>query len=96
MPRYLIVRNFSVVEDEMTRIGRRSRQLTEGEFPKITWEHSHVVVHDDGKVSTYCIYAAPNEETVRQHATALGQHEVATLLEIAGDVTPADFPDQPA
>jgi hypothetical protein len=93
MPRYLIVRNFSVVEDEMPKIGRRSRQIVENELPAITWEHSHVVVHDDGKVSTYCIYAAPDEETVREHSVKLGSHNIQTLVEIAGDVTPADFPD---
>jgi hypothetical protein len=29
---------------------------------------------------------------VRAHSAALGQHTVDDLLEIAGDVTPADFP----
>ena len=93
MPRYLIVRSFEVVEDEMPTVGRRSRGLVENEFPEITWEHSHVVVRDDGSVMTYCVYAAPDEETVRRHSEALGLHSVEVLQEIAGDVTPADFPD---
>jgi hypothetical protein len=93
MPRYLIVRAFEVVEDDMPRVGRRSRQLVENEFPEITWEHSHVVVEDDGAVKTFCIYAAPNEDTVRQHSKSLGEHSLEALFEIAGDVTPADFPD---
>ena len=46
----------------------------------------------EGKVKTYCVYRAPNEEAVREHSIALGNHEVDTLYEIAGDVTPADFP----
>jgi Protein of unknown function (DUF4242) len=92
MPRYLIVRKFEVDETQMPPIGRRSRELTEGEFPEITWEHSHVVVDDDGLVVTYCVYEAPNEEIVRAHSTRLGQHEIAGLQEIAGDVSPADFP----
>jgi hypothetical protein len=29
---------------------------------------------------------------VREHATRLGKHEIDSLDEIAGDVTPADFP----
>jgi Protein of unknown function (DUF4242) len=57
-----------------------------------TWEHSHVVVDDDGLVRTFCVYAAPDEETVRRHAAALSRHEIVALHEIAGDVTPADFP----
>jgi hypothetical protein len=93
LPRYLIIRAFDVVEEEMPNVGRRSRQLVERDFPEVTWEHSHVLVGDDGSVKTYCVYAAPDEETVRQHSAALGQHTLEGLHEIAGDVTPADFPD---
>jgi hypothetical protein len=92
MPRYLVVRSFQVGEDQMPTVGRRSRVLTEVEFPEITWEHSHVVVDDLGKVRTFCVYKAPDEQTVRAHAAALGQHTVDELQEIAGDVSPADFP----
>ena len=92
MPRYLILREFEVDEANMPPIGRRSRELVEGEVPEIVWEHSHVIVNDDGLVNTYCVYTAPNEEMVREHSTRLGQHKIAFLSEIAGDVTPADFP----
>jgi Protein of unknown function (DUF4242) len=92
MPRYMIVRTFEVGSDQMPVVGRRSRELTEDQFPEITWEHSHVVVEDDGTVRTYCIYEAPNEEAVRNHSRMLGQHTIDGLHEIAGDVTPADFP----
>jgi hypothetical protein len=92
MPRYMIVRSFDVTEPEMGDVGRRSRELTEVEFPEIAWEHSHVVVDDAGKVRTYCVYAAPSEAMVREHASRLGRHEIDSLEEIAGDVTPADFP----
>ena len=92
MPRYLIVRSFDVVEDQMPPVGRRSRELTENEFPEITWEHSHVIVDDEGLVHTYCVYEAPNEEIVREHSRLLGQHTLDALHDIAGDVSPADFP----
>jgi ligand-binding SRPBCC domain-containing protein len=92
MPRYLIVRSFQVGEDEMPKVGRKSRVLTEEQFPSITWEHSHVVVDEDGKVKTFCFYAAPEEDTVLALSAALGQHTLDMLHEIAGDVTPADFP----
>ena len=36
MPRYLVVRRFSVNELEMPTVGRRSRVLVEDEFPEIT------------------------------------------------------------
>ncbi len=92
MPRYLVVRKFEVDGDEMPQVGRRSRVTIEDRFPQITWEHSHVTVDDDGLVRTYCVYEAPDEETVRDHSRVLGQHQIETIQEIAGDVTPADFP----
>ena len=88
----MVVRRFDVAGSEMPVVGRRSRVLTETEFPAITWEHSHVVVDDSGTVRTYCVYEAPDEATVRGHASRLGEHEIVSLGEIAGDVTPADFP----
>jgi hypothetical protein len=92
MTRYLVVRSFDVTAEEMPVVGRRSRELTEGDFPEITWEHSHVIVDDSGLVRTYCVYDAPTEESVREHSKSLGQHTIDELHEIAGDVTPADFP----
>jgi hypothetical protein len=92
VPRYLIVRSFDIGEAEMPAVGRRSREIIENELTEVTWEHSHVVVDDSGKVRTYCIYGAPSEEVVRQHSTRLGQHRVDSIEEIVGDVTPGDFP----
>ena len=92
MARYMVVRKFDVSEDEMPEVGRRSRRTIEQSYPEITWEHSHVVVDDEGTVMTYCTYAAPTEQMVRSHADDLGQHTIEGIHEIAGDVTPADFP----
>jgi Protein of unknown function (DUF4242) len=92
MPRYMIVRRFDVTAAEMPVVGRRSKEVAEAEFPTITWEHSHVVVDESGTVRTFCIYGAPDEDTVRQHADRLGRHVIDSLDEIVGDVTPADFP----
>ena len=88
----MIVRLFDVTEPEMPDVGRRSRELVETEFEQITWEHSHVVVDDDGSVRTYCVYEAPTADMVVEHSLRLGRHEVASIEEIAGDVTPRDFP----
>lgn len=92
MPRYLVVRTFDVSEEEMPEVGRRSNEVIEGGYPQIVWEHSHVVVNDEGKVMTYCVYEAPDEDTVRGHAVDLGRHTVDAVHEIAGDVKPSDFP----
>ena len=92
MPRYLVERQFQVGQEQMPQVGRRSRQVAEEQFPEITWEHSHVAVDDGGGVKTFCVYGAPNEDMVRQHAAKLGSHSIEAIYEIAGDVTPADFP----
>ncbi len=92
MPRYLVIRRFDVAEDEMPEVGRRSRRTIEEGYPEITWEHSHVVVLADGTVMSYCIYEGPSEEMVRAHGRDLGEHTMEAVLEIAADVTPADFP----
>ena len=92
MPRYLILRTFEVEEDQRPVVGRRSRAVIEEHLPDVTWEHSHVLIDDKGTVQTYCVYSAPSEEAILEHSKMLGQHTVDLLREIAGDVTPADFP----
>jgi hypothetical protein len=92
VPRYLVVRTFDVGEEEMPEVGRRSNEVIAGSYPQIVWEHSHVVVNEDGQVMTYCVYEAPDEETVRNHAVDLGRHTLDAVHEIAGDVNPSDFP----
>jgi hypothetical protein len=92
MPRYLILRTFEVDEEAMPDVGRRSKEIAQEEFPEITWEHSHVIVDEKGTVMTYCVYVAPDEDTVRNHGERLGKHHIDAVWEIAGDVTPADFP----
>ena len=51
-----------------------------------------MVIASDGTPKSYCVYAAPNEEMVREHAALLGDHFVTEIYEIAGDVSPDDFP----
>lgn len=93
MPRYLIERIFGEVdEQELQQIGTRSKRLVLDEFPDVTWEHSHVVVDEDGGSRSFCVYTAPDEATVRQHGARLGFHAIGKLYEIGGDVSPEDFP----
>jgi len=92
MTKFLVERRFHVGEERMPEVGRRSRQIAIDQFPEITWVHSHVVVDDAGTVKTYCVYDAPSEDIVRRHAVELGLHDVEGVYEIAGDVTPEDFP----
>jgi hypothetical protein len=92
VPRFLVERQFSVGQEQMDAVGRRSREIAEERYPDIVWEHSHVAIGEDGRVHTFCMYEAPDEDQIRRHAHELGMHEVLRMSEIVGDVTPADFP----
>jgi len=92
MPRYIIERAYSVDESEVPVVATRSKRLARDQYPEIVWEHSHVVVDHDGSPKSFCVYDAPTEEMVREHADHLGDHTVVAVYEIAGDVTPDDFP----
>lgn len=92
MPRFLIERTYTVDMDTLPGVATRSKAIGHYRFPEIVWEHSHVVVAEDGTPKSYCIYAAPNVEMVREHSRLLGDHIIEEIYEIAGDVAPSDFP----
>jgi hypothetical protein len=92
MPRYLIERTYTVDFETVPTVATRSKALGHHRYPEIVWEHSHVIVEPDGTPKSFCVYAAPTEEMVREHAQRLGDHTIERIYEIAGDVTPADFP----
>src|SRR4029077_16128959 len=94
MPRYLIERVWdSIDEEEMAAKGPLSKRiLTEDEqFSPVTWEHSHVVMDEDGELKSYCVYSSPNRTLIREHAAQLGDHTISGIYEIGGDISPADF-----
>src|SRR5262249_4847381 len=92
MPRYVIERTYTVDMDNLPEVATRSKAIGHYHFPEIVWEHSHVVVAEDGTPKSFCVYDAPSEDMVREHARRLGDHYIDTIYEIAGDVTPDDFP----
>ena len=92
MPRFLIELTYTVDVDQLPEVATRSKAIGHHRFPEIVWEHSHVVIDGDGRPRSYCVYAAPSEQMVREHADLLGDHFIQEIYEIAGDVSPADFP----
>jgi len=92
VPRFVIERAYTVEESELPVVSTRSKRIGRDDYPEIVWEHSHVVIDGDGRPKSFCIYAAPSEDMVRRHADQLGDHTIVAIYEIAGDVTPADFP----
>jgi hypothetical protein len=92
MPRYVIERNFGAIsDDDMLSAAVRSDQMAMERFPQIVWEHSHIVVGEDGEVLTFCVYEAPSEEMIREHAEAFGSHTITRIYELLDDVTPAEI-----
>ena len=71
MPKFVIERELQgagkLPRPELQAISQKSCAVLESMGPKIQWLQSFVT---DDKI--YCIYIAPDEETVRQHARAGG------------------------
>ena len=93
MPRFIIQRNFGPIDDEAMRaVGEDSHRIIEEQTTDIVWEVSHITSDENGVITTFCIYQAPTEDRIREHATLLGRHTITALYEIGGDVSPQDFP----
>jgi uncharacterized protein DUF4242 len=67
MPKFVIEREIpgagKLTPDQLHAISQKSCGVLESMGPRIQWLQSFVT---DDKI--YCIYIAPDEETVRQHA----------------------------
>lgn len=71
MPEFVIEREMPGVEkmseEEIRDISMRSLQVLKDMGPHIQWLHSYVT--DD---RLYCVYLAPDEASIREHARKLG------------------------
>ena len=92
MPKFLIDRNFSkITEDQLAGFARDSKRIAIDRFHDVVWHHSHVVIDPDGVVHTFCIYSAPTEARIREHAAAFGGHNIDWISVIADDVDPEEI-----
>jgi len=71
MPQYVIEREVpgagSLTKAEIQEMSLRSLQTLGEMGPQIQWLHSYVT---EDKV--YCVYIAPDEDTIREHACRAG------------------------
>ena len=71
MPKFVIEREIpgagNLSPQELQSISQTSCGVLRQMGPQIQWVHSYVT---DDKV--YCVYIAPNEQTIREHATQGG------------------------
>lgn len=67
MPKYIIERDIpgagNLSAQDLHAISQKSCSVLNGMGPQIQWVQSYVT---DDKV--YCVYVAPDEETIREHA----------------------------
>ncbi len=93
MPRYLIERNIpgagQLSPEELQGISQTSCSVLMNLGPQIQWVHSYVT---GDKIT--CVYIAPNEEIVREHARQGGFPadavlEVKTIIDPTTAETPA-------
>ncbi len=71
MPKYVIERHIpgagAFSADQLRGVAQKSNNVLSALGPRIQWVHSYVT----GDI-IYCVYIAPNEEMIREHATRGG------------------------
>lgn len=87
MPKYLIERELpgagKLSKDQLRGISQKSCSVLNRMGPEIQWIHSYVT---GDKI--YCVYRAPNEEMVRQHAKE-GGFPANRISEITSVIEPS-------
>lgn len=91
MPRYLIERELPglglMSPDELAATAAHSNEVLEAMTVGVQWQHSYVTGD-----KMYCVYIAPDEEAVRDHARRGGfpadaVNEVGTIIDpVTGEV----------
>jgi hypothetical protein len=71
MPQYVIEREIpnagQLTDEELRAVSLKSIESLDSLGPRIQWLHSYVT---ENKI--YCVYLAPDEDTVREHARRTG------------------------
>jgi len=92
MPKYVIERIIPgagrMTPTELKTVSQRSCDVLNRMGPQIRWIQSYVT---DDKI--YCVYVAPNEEMIREHARQLGVP--ATLVSVIRSMIDAATAEEP-
>ncbi|MBW3581771.1 MAG: DUF4242 domain-containing protein [Euryarchaeota archaeon] len=87
MARFLIERHIPGIEKmgpaELKAVARKSNNVLAELGSTIRWEHSFIL---NGK--TFCVYEAPDEELIREHARLSG-FPCNSILPVAGLLDPS-------
>jgi hypothetical protein len=87
MPKYVIEREIpgagSLTEDQILGISQKSCSVLKGLGPQIQWVESFVT-----QDKIYCVYIAPNEAMVREHAKQGGFPAANQVSEVKRMIDP--------
>ena len=88
MPKYVIEREIAgagaLTPDQLQgRFRKNPAAVLRNLGPEIQWVHSYVT---ENKI--YCVYIAPNEEMVREHATARAASPPNSVAEVKSIIDP--------
>jgi len=94
MPKFVIEREItgagSMTAEELQAVSETSCGVLRSLGPQIQWLHSYVT---DDKI--FCVYIAPNEEVVREHAR-LGGFPANHVLRVRNIIDPTTAEKAPA
>lgn len=88
MPRYVIERDIEgaglMTPAELKAVSQKSCGVLAELGPQVQWEHSYVT---DDKI--YCVYRAPNEAMVREHARRGGfpANRISAVVQVIDPLT---------
>lgn len=88
MPKYVIERDVpgagKLSADQLQAISQKSCGVLNELGPSIQWVQSYVT-----KDKIYCIYIAPNEQMIREHATRGGfpANQIEEVVEVIDPIT---------
>jgi hypothetical protein len=86
MPKYVIERELpgagKLTPDQLRSISQTSCGVLNKMGPQIQWVHSYVVAD-----KIYCVYIAPNEDMVREHAQQ-GGFPANAVNEVRAEIDP--------
>lgn len=87
MPKYVIERDLpgagKLTRDELRAVSQKSCSVLNKLGPEIQWIESYVTAN-----KIYCIYRAPNEEMIREHANQ-GGFPANKISEITSVIEPS-------
>lgn len=88
MPKYVIERDLSsagnLTPDQLKAVSQKSCSVLRDLGPSIPWVHSYVT-----QDQIYCIYNAPNEHLIREHAAQGGfpANRISEVVSMIDSVT---------